>query len=89
LTAGDWIGRWIIEETNRSVALLTLWRVGRWMLSLVLLGIAISLVYFALPDSDRTRRRIAPGTLFVTVASVPVTLGFNFYVRHVAAYDRM
>ena len=59
------------------------------MLSLSLLAIAISLVYYTLPDLDRSRHLIAPGTLFVTVAWVPATLGFNFYVRHLVSYDRM
>ena len=54
-----------------------------------LLAIAISLVYYTLPDLDRSRHLIAPGTLFVTAAWVPATLGFNFYVRHLASYDRM
>jgi len=58
------------------------------VLSLGLLGIAISLVYYALPDLDRSRRLIVPGTFFVIAAWAPATLGFNFYVRHLAAYDR-
>jgi membrane protein len=89
LTAGDWVDNWITERMNYSIPLLSLWHVGRWVLSLSLLAIAISLVYYALPDLDRSRHLIAPGTLFVTVAWVPATLGFNFYVRHLASYDRM
>ena len=89
LTAGDGFDNWMTERTNRSIPLLSLWHVGRWVLSLSLLAIAISLVYYTLPDLDRSRHLIAPGTLFVTVAWVPATLGFNFYVRHLASYDRM
>jgi membrane protein len=89
LTAGDWAGKWLAEQTDRFVPFLTLWHIGRWVLSLSLLGIAISLIYYALPDLDHSRHLIAPGTLFVTAAWVPATVGFNFYVRHLAAYNKM
>jgi membrane protein len=89
LTVGGWVGQWLISEANQSIPLVALWHVGRWVLSLALLAIAIALVYYGLPDSDRSGHLIAPGTVFVTVAWVPVTLGFNFYVRHLASYDQM
>lgn len=85
LSAGDWLGGWLVDKAS---PLIILWHVGRWVLSLVLLALAIAVLDYALPNLRRPWRCFTPGTLYVVLAWIPATLAFNFYVIHFASYSR-
>ena len=85
LSAGDWLGSWLI---NRAGPLIILWQIGRWSLCLVLLALAVAVLDYALPNLKRPWRCFTPGTLFVVLAWIPATLGFNLYVARFASYNR-
>jgi len=87
LSAGDWLGIWLVNRTSPSFLVITLWFVGRWILSLVLQALAVAIVEHTLPDLQRPWRCFTPGTLFVVVAWTPATLGLDFYIRHFASYN--
>jgi len=87
LSAGDWLGIWLVNRTSPSFLVISLWFVGRWILSLVLLALAVAIVEHTLPDLQRPWRCFTPGTLFVVVAWTPATLAFNLYIRHLASYN--
>jgi membrane protein len=88
LSAGDWLGVWLVNRASPSFLVITLWFVGRWVLSLALLALAVAILDHALPNLQRPRRCFTPGTLFVVAAWTPSTLGFNLYIRHLASYNR-
>ena len=88
LSAGDWLGVWLVNRASPSFPVIMLWLVGRWVLSLVLLAVAVAVIEHALPSLRRPWRCFTPGTLFVVLVWTPVTLGFNFYIRHFASYNR-
>ena len=88
LSAGDWLGIWLVNRASPSFPVITLWFVGRWVLSLWLLALAVAILYHALPNLQRRWKGFTPGTLFVVLAWTPATLGFNFYIRHFASYNR-
>jgi membrane protein len=88
LSAGDWLGVWLVNRASPSFLVITLWFVGRWVLSLALLALAVTIVEHALPDLERPWSCFTPGTLFVVVAWTLATLGFNLYIRHFASYNR-
>jgi membrane protein len=88
LSAGDWLGIWLVNRVSPSFLVIMLWFVGRWVLSLVLLALAIAILEHALPNLQRPWHCFAPGTLFVVLVWTPATLGFNLYIRHFASYNR-
>ena len=61
LSAGDWLGSWLI---NRAGPLIILWQIGRWSLCLVLLALAVAVLDYALPNLKRPWRCLLPGILF-------------------------
>jgi membrane protein len=88
LSAGDWLGTWLVNRLGPSLAVITLWFVGRWVLSLALLALAVAILDYVLPNLRRPWRCFTPGTLFVVLAWAPATLGFKLYVGHFASYNR-
>ncbi|MBI3895665.1 MAG: YihY/virulence factor BrkB family protein [Acidobacteria bacterium] len=88
LAVGDWLNEWLVTRMGFTALLLGLWHIGRWILSLVLLAIGIAVVDHILPNLKRPWRWINPGSLFAVLAWLPVTLGFDFYVRYLASYDK-
>ncbi len=88
LSAGDWLGIWLVNQASPSFPVIMLWFVGRWVLSLALLAVAVAILEHVLPNLRRPWRCFTPGTLFVVLAWTPVTLGFNLYIRHFASYNR-
>jgi membrane protein len=86
LTAGDWLGDRVLEGAGPVATIL--WHVGRWLLSLALLALAISILDYYLPDLRKPWRYSTPGTLFVVLAWIPAMLGFNAYLVHFATYGK-
>ena len=87
LTVGDWLGSRLADR-GIGVLLILLWYLGRWTVALLLLAVAIAILDHALPNRKRPWSCFTPGALFFMLAWVPATLGFNFYVRHFASYNR-
>jgi membrane protein len=88
LSAGDWLGTWLVNRAGPGLLVITLWFVGRWVLSLVLMALVVAIIDHALPNLRRPWHCFTPGTLFVVLAWVPATLGFNLYVHHFHSYNR-
>lgn len=86
LSFGDWADLWLVQRTGP--ALLWLWQIGRWILSLALLAIAVAFINFVLPNTGRHVIWITPGSVFVGLAWIGATTTFNLYVRYVASYDK-
>ncbi len=60
----------------------TQWKLGRWLVTLLLLLFGIDLINYFLPAKGRPWKWVTPGTIFVATALALATLGFNFYVAH-------
>jgi membrane protein len=88
LSAGDWLGIWLVNRASPSFLVIMLWFLGRWVLSLALLALAVDIFDHTLPNLQRPWHCFTPGTLFVVLAWIPATLGFNLYLRHFASYNR-
>jgi membrane protein len=86
LSFGDWADLWLASRIGPS--LLILWRLGRWILSLLLLAMGIAFINFVIPNTRRHVVWITPGSLFVGLAWVGATSTFNLYVTHIGSYDK-
>lgn len=88
LSAGHWFDRLVVSGVGPHRAFLVLARVARWIVSLAISILCISFLDHVLPDRRRSFRWITPGSAIVVITWVLGTLGFNYYVLHVASYHR-
>ncbi|HKV48335.1 MAG TPA: YihY/virulence factor BrkB family protein [Candidatus Acidoferrales bacterium] len=87
------LGHW---SFGRFVGLVGAWRgsdlmlaIGRWGATAVVMGLAIDLAYYYLPDGKRPWHWITWGTTFAVLALAGSTAAFNLYVRHFSSYPRI
>ena len=63
--------------------------IARWLVTLLLMCLALDLMNQFLPNRDRPWRWITPGRLFVAIMFVLASFGFNVYLRYFANYPRV
>jgi membrane protein len=88
LAAGDWLDGRIAARWQVRDLYLDIWKAARWLLSLGLVAVGTSLLDHSLPNVRRRWRVLTPGTFIAVLLWVPVMLGFDFYVRMLATYDK-
>ncbi len=88
ITIGTWIGRTIADNVGSGSFVRGLWHVARWIVSMILLGLGMSVVENVLPNLRRRWRWFSPGTLFIMLMWLPAGMGFNLYVHYLASYNK-
>ena len=64
--------------------------VGRWLLTVFVLLVAISvLYYFGNPHKDRKFHLFTPGTIMFTLLFIVGTVGFNYYIINFSKYNAL
>ncbi|WP_243742331.1 YihY/virulence factor BrkB family protein [Actinorugispora endophytica] len=66
----------------------TVWRVAKWPVLLVLVSFIISLLYWAAPNARRPFRWVSPGSLLAVLIWVAASAAFAFYVANFGSYSR-
>jgi membrane protein len=61
----------------------------RWIVSVLLVGLAINLISYFLPDVEREWCWYTPGTLLIAVTFVGASAIFRFYVGHFANFPKV
>jgi len=84
---GPQIGGWMAAQIGLGALFQGLWNVLRWLVSLVLLLVAMAPVYAWAPDVAHAWRWITPGSVFAILATLLTSLGFSYYVTHFGSYD--
>ena len=87
-SVGHWVGVWLVVRTGRGFPLSPLWDVGRWALTVLLIGLAAAVTDYALPNLKRPWRWVTPGSVFVILAWLLASRGFNAYVHYVGSYSK-
>lgn len=89
LNAGDKLDRWLDAYGAPGTPLpLLFFPVARWVASVLLVVLSISLMDYMLPNLKRPWRWIRPGMSVMVGGWVLASLGFNWYLRHVASYNK-
>jgi len=88
LSAGHWLDHRVVSGPGPHGIFLALAFVSRWIASLAVSILCISFLDHVLPDRKQSFRWITPGGAIVVLVWVLGTLGFNYYVLHVASYHR-
>lgn len=89
LTVGHLFAIWIATHVGSRFPLLEVWRVGHWLVSVLLLILGMAVVYRVLPNKKQGWWSTAPGIALAVIIWIPGTLAFNFYVRHIGSYNRI
>lgn len=89
LSAGDKADRWLdaYGAPGTPVPLL-LFHVARRVASVLLVVLSINLMDYMLPNFKRPWHWVRPGMSVVAGGWLLASLGFNWYLRHVASYNR-
>lgn len=69
---------------------ITLINIGRWLLTVFALLVAIAvLYYFGHPAKERKFRLFTPGTIMFTLLFIIGTIGFNYYISNFSKYNAL
>ena len=70
--------------------IITLINVGRWLLTVFVLLVAIAILYyFGNPNKSRKFHLFTPGTIMFTLLFIIGTIGFNFYIMNFSNYNAL
>ncbi|WP_243387997.1 YihY/virulence factor BrkB family protein [Bacillus kexueae] len=84
---GREIGLFISSVFGLSDMFLTVWNMVRWLVSVVILCLVFSGLYFIAPNKHLRISEVYPGALFATVGWIVVSLAFSYYVGNFANYS--
>jgi len=85
---GHWAVVWLAARSGRVVSLSPLWDVGRWAITFLLIALAAAVADYALPNQKRPWRWVTPGSVFVILAWLLASKGFNAYVHYIGSYSK-
>ncbi|WP_245601899.1 YihY/virulence factor BrkB family protein [Hamadaea tsunoensis] len=67
----------------------TVWKVLKWPLLVVLVAVMLAILYWASPNARQGGFRwISPGGLLAVVLWIAISAGFGFYAGHFGSYNR-
>jgi membrane protein len=87
LLLGPTVIEWVVGLVGLDEVFVFLWAWLRLPVALVLLMLAVSIVYWVVPNVDRSFRLITPGAGLAVIVWVLASLGFSYYVSHFADYS--
>jgi membrane protein len=88
-TISGGVGEWLTSYFSGARWIAAAWRVFMWMVSLAVITLATVAADHALPNLRRRWRWFTPGNIFAVLGWVLASVGFNFYVQHMAAYGKV
>lgn len=82
---------WLFNKINfYNNFVIKLIDIGRWLLTVFVLLVAISvLYYFGNPYKNRKFRLFTPGTIMFTLMFILGTMGFNYYIVNFSNYNAL
>jgi membrane protein len=87
LLVGPRLIEWIVGLVGLDEVFIFLWAWLRLPVALVLLTLAVSLIYWVVPNVDQPFRLITPGAALSVVVWLVASLAFSFYLTNFADYS--
>jgi membrane protein len=87
LLIGPRVVEWIVGLVGLDEVFVFLWTWLRLPVALVLLMLAVSTIYWLVPNVDQPFRLITPGAALAVIVWVLASLGFSYYVSNFADYS--
>ena len=88
LTAGDWFDRWVAARSLGLLSAPLLWRVTRWVITIILMGGSIALLDYTMPNLRKPWRKTVPGVVFIVLGWLVSTAGFNLYAEYLGTFNK-
>jgi membrane protein len=86
---GHWGAGWLSGDVSDWKRARVVWLAARWLVTLIVMGLAVDLANCFLPDGKRGWHWLTPGTVFAVLTLVGSSAVFNLYVEHFASYPRI
>ncbi|MCY6355129.1 YihY/virulence factor BrkB family protein [Clostridium sp. ZS2-4] len=89
LVLGNAIGMTLSTRLNLPGNFDILWKVLRYVITLVSMVFTFALIYMFTPTRNLVLKNVLPGAVFATIGWVVVSIGFAFYVDNFNNYSRI
>ncbi|HBM3472990.1 TPA: YihY/virulence factor BrkB family protein [Listeria innocua] len=87
LVFGQQIGMFLINHLNFSEDFLSFWNNLRWTVTLVVILVVFTFLYWVAPNRRSTLISVLPGALFSTIGWTIASVGFAYYVNNFGNYS--
>ncbi|MBC2331023.1 YihY/virulence factor BrkB family protein [Listeria swaminathanii] len=87
LVFGQQIGMFLINHLNFSEDFLSFWNNLRWTVTLVVIFVVFTFLYWVAPNRRSTLISVLPGALFSTIGWTVASVGFAYYVNNFGNYS--
>ncbi|MBC6139062.1 YihY/virulence factor BrkB family protein [Listeria innocua] len=87
LVFGQQIGMFLINHLNFSEDFLSFWNNLRWTITLVVIFVVFTFLYWVAPNRRSTLISVLPGALFSTIGWTVASVGFAYYVNNFGNYS--
>ncbi|ENR7986540.1 TPA_asm: YihY family inner membrane protein [Listeria monocytogenes] len=87
LVFGQQIGMFLINHLNFSEDFLSFWNNLRWTVTLIVIFVVFTFLYWVAPNRRSTLISVLPGALFSTIGWIVASLGFAYYVNNFGNYS--
>ena len=87
LIFGPQLGTWLASSVGLGDVFAAVWTVGRWVIILGCLIVALAALYYFAPDVQQQWRWITPGSVCAVIGWILASLGFAYYVNNFGSYN--
>ncbi|PDL69325.1 ribonuclease [Listeria monocytogenes] len=87
LVFGQRIGMFLINHLNFSEDFLSFWNNLRWTVTLIVIFVVFTFLYWVAPNRRSTLISVLPGALFSTIGWTVASVGFAYYVNNFGNYS--
>ncbi|WP_271001825.1 YihY/virulence factor BrkB family protein [Listeria seeligeri] len=84
---GQQIGLFLINHLNFSEDFLSFWNNLRWTVTLIVIFVVFTFLYWVAPNRRSTLISVLPGAIFSTIGWTVASVGFAYYVNNFANYS--
>lgn len=89
VVGGADLARWVTGMVGGGEFFEAAWRIGQWIVALVLVVVAIDMVYYFAPNADTRWTWVTPGSVLATVLWMLASIGFKLYVQNFSNYTAL
>lgn len=87
LVFGQQIGMFLINHLHFSEDFLSFWNNLRWTVTLIVIFVVFTFLYWVAPNRRSTLINVLPGALFSTIGWTVASVGFAYYVNNFGNYS--
>jgi len=88
MVSGSAFITWLAQQVGLGSLFINVWIWIRWPITIGLLMLVISFIYYAAPNLRQPFRLITPGAVMAVTLWVAASLSFGFYVQNFASYSK-